>query len=230
MPNNSLKQSAYNCFTRLCWFVLSRKGISALCAYIPSLGGLPPPRSSWSPELRPLCCTAAPHQPPALHVVAYTCQRHPPSSALTRVHGLFSSTVSMLALQVGSSLPFFLSAMFKCHSSFGGGYLGLFFFFVIPYTQRAALLGFQGLKWCFQLPFSLQRRAFVLTIVSSLSLLSSLPSSELQCFFYSYEHFATSSAILLLFSFSNERLLGLLSEFCPASVLHSCDMGELRHF
>lgn len=130
MPNNSLKQSAYNCFTRLCWFVLSRKGISALCAYIPSLGGLPPPRSSWSPELRPLCCTAAPHQPPALHVVAYTCQRHPPSSALTRVHGLFSSTVSMLALQVGSSLPFFLSAMFKCHSSFGGGYLGLFFFFL----------------------------------------------------------------------------------------------------
>ena len=33
--------------------------------------------------------------------------------------------------------------------------------------------------------------------------------------FYSYEHFASSSAILLLFSFSNERLLGLLSEFCP---------------
>ena len=106
----------------------------------------------------------------------------------------------------------------------------LFFVFVIPYTRRAALLGFQGLKWCFQLPFSLQRRAFVLTIVSSLSLLSSLPSSELQCFFNSYEHFATSSAILLLFSFSNERLLGLLSEFCPASALHSCDMGELRHF
>ena len=110
------------------------------------------------------------------------------------------------------------------------GSVFFFFFFVIPYTHRAAILGFQGLKWCFQLPFSLQRRAFVLTIVSSLSLLSSLPSSELQCFFYSYEHFATSSAILLLFSFSNERLLGLLSEFCPASVLHSCDMGELRHF
>lgn len=212
--------------------MLSRKWISTLCAYFPSLGGLPPPRSSRSPELRPLRCTAAPHQPPAFHVVAYTCQRPSPSSALSRVHGLFSSTVPMLALRVGSSRPFF------CHVQmpqqlwgwlFGSGFF-LFFVFVIPYTRRAALLGFQGLKWCFQLPFSLQRRAFVLTIVSSLSLLSSLPSSELQCFFNSYEHFATSSAILLLFSFSNERLLGLLSEFCPASALHSCDMGELRHF
>ena len=76
----------------------------------------------------------------------------PPSRVVPhpRVHGLSPSAVSTLALGVGSSVPIFLPAMFECHGSFGGGYLGLAFFFVIPCTHRAALLGFQGLKGCFQ--------------------------------------------------------------------------------
>ena len=120
--------------------MLSRKWISTLCAYFPSLGGLPPPRSSRSPELRPLRCTAAPLQPPALHVVAYTCQRHSPSSALTRAHGLFSSTVPMLALRVGSSRPCF------CHVQMSQqlwGWLfgsGFFCFLFLSFRIHAGLL------------------------------------------------------------------------------------------
>lgn len=110
--------------------------------------GSPTPRSSRSAELS----SAASPQLLVLHVVVCNARATLPGRASPRVHGLSSSAVSMLALQLGSSVPFFLSATLECHGSFGGGYLGLFlfFFFVIPCTHRAALPGFQGLKGCFQ--------------------------------------------------------------------------------
>lgn len=142
---------------------------------LPSLGVSHPPghhgAPSWVQQLPRscLCCTWSRVMPePPSRVVP-----HP------RIHGLSPSAVSTLALRVGSSVPIFLPAMFKCHGSFGGG----FFFFFLSFHVHTGLLyrDSKGLKGAFN---SLQRRGFVLTIVSSLSLLGSLPPSERQCFLF----------------------------------------------
>lgn len=171
-----LKQSkAYNCFTRLRSLCSPGKWISALCAYVPS-SGASHPRSSRRRAEAPALDSSSP--PAACATRGHVHSRcHSPSSALTRVHGLFSSAV--YACSASRFYHFSYLPCLECHSS-GGGYLGLFLFCFcfLSFHIHTGLLYWdsKGLNGAFNCRSVYRGEVLSLTIVSSLSLLSLLPS------------------------------------------------------
>ena len=113
----------YSCFTMLCQFLLYNK-VNQLYVHICPLPLGPPPhppshpsRSSQSTELSSLRHTAGSHQLSVLHMAVHIRQfqspssSHPPSPCPVCPHVPYIC-VSIPALQIGSSVPFFQSNEF----------------------------------------------------------------------------------------------------------------------
>ena len=111
----------YLLYTMLCQFLLYNKvnqlyvHIYPLPLKLPSYSSLIPPRRTWqSTELSSLCYITASYQLSVLHMVVYLCQSQSPNSShLPLPHQVHMSAVyvcvSIPALQINSSVPFFLN-------------------------------------------------------------------------------------------------------------------------
>ena len=98
------------CFTMLCQFLAVQQSESVIRIHISPLFQTSFSLSPQSVEQSSLCSTVGSHQLPILYIVVYICQSQSPNSSPSPlgVHKFFLYIcVSISALQISSSVPFF---------------------------------------------------------------------------------------------------------------------------